>query len=57
MLPIAAIAQQNPFSVYCDNLNEIMDKYGAKFNLCVYGIVNTWSIGINEMGGRVYSCG
>ena len=35
--------------MYCDNLNEIMDKYGAKYNLCVYGIANTWNISINEM--------
>ena len=39
---------QNPFSVYCDNINEIMDKY-ANFNLCKHRIVNTWNISINEM--------
>ena len=49
LVHIAAIAQQNPFYVYCDNLNEIMDKYGANFNLCKHGIANTWNISINEM--------
>ena len=39
---IAAIAWQNPFSVYCDKLNEIMDKYGANFNFCKCEIVNTY---------------
>ena len=34
-----------PFSVYCDNLNE----YGANFNLCKHGIVNTWRISMNEI--------
>ena len=46
---IAAIAQQNPFSVYCDNFNEIMDKYSANFNLCKHGAVNAWSISFNEI--------
>ena len=45
---IAAIAWQNPFSVYGNNCNEIINKYGANFSLCKHGIVNEWNMSVNE---------
>ena len=45
---IAAIARQNPFSVYGNNCNEIINKYGANFSLCKHGIVNEWNMSVNE---------
>ena len=46
---IAAIARQNPFSVYGNNCNEIINKYGSNFSLCKHRIVNEWNMSVNEI--------
>ena len=46
---IAALARQNPFSVYGNNCNEIINKYGSNFSLCKHRIVNEWNMSVNEI--------